>query len=95
MIYVSPETLLRVQKAKATFELKYDVVCCFEGSTNWLGQEREPLVLSLASGYSPSTIHSKQFETAKYVTETGIDWLIMRLWTAQIFRHTVLVVALL
>lgn len=42
VIYVSPETLLRAQKAKATFELKYDVVCCFEGSTNWLGQEREP-----------------------------------------------------
>lgn len=42
VIYVSPETLLRAQKAKATFELRYDVICCFEGSTTWLGQEREP-----------------------------------------------------
>lgn len=42
IIYVSPETLLRAQKAKATLELKYDVICCFQGATTWLGQDREP-----------------------------------------------------
>ncbi|VVT56305.1 uncharacterized protein SAPINGB_P004949 [Magnusiomyces paraingens] len=66
VIYVSPETLLRAQKAKAIFELKYDLIYSFQGSTVWLGQgvdiPRTDKGLPIFTQYNPlQTIRNRRY----------------------------------
>lgn len=75
-IHVSPETILRVQKVKAILELKYEVLCCFEGTTSWLDQDQSPPCTGsnklICTKYNPlQTIRNRKFRQKSSNTDTN------------------------
>lgn len=75
-INVSRETILRVQKVKAILELKYEVLCCFEGTTSWLDQDQYPPRTDsnklIFTKYNPlQTIRNRKFRQKSSSTDTN------------------------